>query len=88
MALSYRARRRWSLIALLVWLPLYIVVVVNLVELLDRPNILVELLVYVVLGVLWALPLRQIFLGVGRAAPDEGDNDHSEHHMHPDNQEK
>lgn len=70
MALSYKTRRRLSLLVLMVGVPLYIVVAVNVVELFDRPPILVELLVYLVLGVLWALPLRAVFLGVGRADPD------------------
>ncbi len=70
MALSYKARRRWSLFALVVGLPVYIIVAVNLVEMLERPPILVELLIFVVLGVIWALPLKAIFLGVGRPDPD------------------
>ena len=73
MALGYKARRRLSLLVLLVGLPLYIIAAVNVVDLFDRPPILVELLIYVGLGVLWAVPLRFIFRGVGRADPgDEG----------------
>ncbi|MFV0245885.1 MAG: DUF2842 domain-containing protein [Qingshengfaniella sp.] len=70
MALSYKARRRWSLVILLVGLPLYIVASVSVMNWLDRPPILVELLVYVGLGVLWALPFRFVFRGVGKADPD------------------
>ncbi|WP_386625743.1 DUF2842 domain-containing protein [Sulfitobacter geojensis] len=70
MALSYKARRRWSLVVLLVAMPLYIVVAVNVVALFERPCLLVELLVYVVLGVVWVLPLKGIFKGVGQADPD------------------
>jgi branched-subunit amino acid transport protein len=70
MALSYKARRRWSLVILLVGLPIYIVAAVTLVGWLDRPSILVELLVYVVLGVLWALPFKFVFRGVGKEDPD------------------
>jgi hypothetical protein len=70
MALSYKARRRWSLVILLIGLPLYIVVAVTLVGLLSRPNILLELLIYAGLGVLWALPFKFVFKGVGQAAPD------------------
>ena len=75
MALSYKARRRLSLLVLIVGLPIYIVVAVNLVELFDRPPILVELLIFVVLGVLWALPLRAVFRGVGREDPDRANRD-------------
>jgi len=70
MALSYKARRRWALVILLVGLPLYIVVAVTVMNLLGRPSILVELLVYVALGVLWALPFKFVFKGIGRDDPD------------------
>ena len=70
MALSYKARRRWAMVILLVGLPLYIVVAVNVVALFDRPPFWIELVVYVVLGVLWALPFRAVFRGVGKADPD------------------
>ena len=70
MALSYKARRRWSLFILLVGLPAYIVASVTVVNLLDRPHFLVELLVYVVLGIVWALPFKAVFKGVGKADPD------------------
>jgi len=70
MALSYKARRRWSLVVLLIGLPLYIAAAVYVVSLFDRPSVLVELGVYVGLGFLWMLPLRAVFLGVGKADPD------------------
>ena len=69
--LSYKARRRLSLLILLVGLPLYIVVAVNVIALFDRPSILVEVIVYVSLGVLWALPFKYVFRGVGQADPDQ-----------------
>ncbi|OWU72590.1 DUF2842 domain-containing protein [Marinibacterium profundimaris] len=72
-ALSYKARRRWALVILLVGLPLYAVVAVSVMNWLGRPPILVELLVYVVLGVLWALPFRFIFRGVGKDDPGSDD---------------
>ena len=70
MALSYKARRRWSLAVLVIGLPVYIVAAVTVLTLLDRPPFWIELAVYVGLGVLWALPLRFVFLGVGKADPD------------------
>ncbi|SFC48698.1 DUF2842 domain-containing protein [Tropicimonas isoalkanivorans] len=71
MALSYKARRRWSLVILLVGLPAYIVVAWVVLSWLDRPSVLVELLVYIILGIAWALPFRFVFRGVGKAAPTE-----------------
>ena len=74
MALSYKARRRWSLIILLIGLPLYIILAVSLVALFDRPSIVIELMIYVGLGVLWAIPLKFVFKGVGQADPDQSDD--------------
>jgi len=71
MPLSYKARRRWSLVILLVGLPLYIVVAVNVVALFDRPPLWLEFVIYVALGFIWALPFRAVFRGIGKADPDK-----------------
>jgi len=71
MALSYKARKRLALVILLIGLPLYIVACVTVLSWLDRPPFAVELAVYVGLGVLWALPFRAVFRGVGKADPDD-----------------
>ncbi len=70
MALPYKTRRRLSLLILLVGLPLYIIVAVNVVGLFDRPPIWLELLVYIGLGILWALPFKAVFKGIGQADPE------------------
>lgn len=75
MALSYKARRRWALVILLVGMPAYVVAAVTLVGLFDRPSFLLELVIYVALGFLWALPFRFIFRGIGQADPDAPDPD-------------
>jgi hypothetical protein len=69
MALSYKARRRWSLVVLLIWLPFYIVVAVTIMTAIPRLPMLVELLIYLVLGVAWALPFKFVFKGVGKDDP-------------------
>ena len=74
MALSYKARRRWALVILLIGLPLYIILAVTIMNRIDRPHILVELLIYVALGVVWALPFKFIFRGVGQADPQQSDD--------------
>ncbi|EKE44397.1 hypothetical protein OCGS_1235 [Oceaniovalibus guishaninsula JLT2003] len=71
--MSRKARGRWALAILLVGLPIYIVVASSIVTWLGRPPILVELAIYMVLGVLWALPFRRIFLGVGQPDPEDRD---------------
>lgn len=79
MPLSYKARRRWSLFILIVALPAYIVVTVTVVNMLERtfgrPPIALEFVIYVVLGVIWAVPLKKIFLGVGQPDPDAPEDD-------------
>ena len=70
MALSYKARRRWSLVVLLIWLPFYIVVAVTIMTAIPRLPMLVELLIYLVLGVAWAIPFKFIFKGVGKDDPN------------------
>jgi len=68
--MDLKARKRWSLVILLVGLPVYIVVAVTLVNLMDRllgrQPILLELAVYVALGILWILPFRRVFSGIGK----------------------
>ncbi len=75
MALSYKARRRWSLFVLLVGFPLYIVVAWGVLSRLDLWHLPVagEFLIYVFFGVAWILPLKPIFKGVGQADPDAGE---------------
>lgn len=70
MALSYKTRRGLSLAILLIGLPVYIVVAVSVINLMDRPPFWAELAVYVVLGVLWAIPFRHVFRGIGQMDPD------------------
>ncbi|WP_299373422.1 DUF2842 domain-containing protein [uncultured Tateyamaria sp.] len=70
MALRYKTRKWLALLILIVGLPLYIIVAVNVVALFDRPSILVELAVYVGLGILWAIPLKAVFKGIGQPDPD------------------
>lgn len=69
MAMSYKSRKRWSLLLLVVGLPAYIVVAVTLVGLLPRPSFLLELLIYLGLGVIWALPFKFLFKGIGQEDP-------------------
>ncbi|MBD9525893.1 MULTISPECIES: DUF2842 domain-containing protein [Paracoccus] len=68
--MNLKARKRWSLVILLIGLPLYIVVAVTLVNWMDRAfgrqPIIVELAVYIGLGILWILPFRRVFTGIGK----------------------
>lgn len=75
-------RRRKVLIAallLLIGLPIYILVAATIVGTLTAPTVvdgeavkpihwLVELVIYVVLGLVWAFPLRALVQGTGKKA--------------------
>jgi len=65
--MSYKLKRRLSLLILVVGLPMYIILIVNLISSFDRPNFVVELLIYLLSGVVWAFPLKSVFRGVGQA---------------------
>lgn len=68
--MSYRFRKFLAAIVLLIWLPVYIVVAATVVGQIERPSVPVELGIYAVLGILWALPFRWVFRGIGREDPD------------------
>lgn len=69
--LSYKVRKRLALLILIVGLPLYIAVVWGVMgAMTDRPPIWLELVIYVSLGVIWILPFKFIFKGIGQADPD------------------
>ncbi len=70
MALSYKSRRRLSLAILIIGLPIYIVVAVSILNMLGRPGVWVELIIYAALGIVWALPLKSVFAGVGQEDQD------------------
>ena len=64
--LSIKFKKRLSLLILLFGLPVYIILSITVLNLLDRPPIIVELGIYLILGILWALPFKYIFRGVGK----------------------
>ena len=68
--MDLKTRKRWSLVILLIGLPLYIIVAVTLMNWLDRSfgrqPIYLEVLIYIALGIIWALPFRRVFSGIGK----------------------
>jgi len=71
MALSYKSRRRWSLIILVIGLPVYILLAVAIMSrTVGQFPVLVELLIYIALGIGWTFPLKFVFKGVGQEDPD------------------
>ena len=70
MSMSYKTRRRLSLLILLVGMPIYVVAAVTLLNWLDRLPLWAEVPVYIVVGVAWVLPFRFVFTGIGQVDPD------------------
>ena len=56
---------------LVVGLPVYIILIVNFISSFERPNFVVELLIYLLSGVVWAFPLKSVFRGVGQAEEEK-----------------
>jgi hypothetical protein len=57
-------RKKLAYFILLIFLPIYIVFVVTIISFLDRFNIWVELLIYVLLGIVWVFPFKFAFKGL------------------------
>jgi len=76
--MRHKLRKLLCAALLLIGLPVYAVLAVTLVSLFDRPSPILELAIYVGLGFAWALPLRPLFRGIGRADPNASrvDEDH------------
>lgn len=68
--MDLKTRKRLSLLALVIGLPAYIIIAVTLVNWVDarwgRQPIWIELIVYIALGIVWIMPLKRIFTGIGR----------------------
>lgn len=70
MALSYKARKRWSLFVLLIGLPVYIAAVWYILSLIEGWPVWLQIVICLVFSMVWAFPLKAVFLGVGKVDPD------------------
>ncbi|KGJ03727.1 Protein of unknown function [Paracoccus halophilus] len=70
MSMDLKTRKRWSLVILLIGLPLYLIAVLYVTNLIydiwGRMPLLVEFAIYVGLGVIWVIPFRKVFSGIGK----------------------
>lgn len=73
MNINYKNRRRISLVLLLVGLPVYVILAINILAFFERPSILLEVIIYLSLGIVWALPFKFIFKGIGQADPEKSE---------------
>lgn len=70
MALSYKSRKRLSLLILLVGMPAYVIFAVTIMDKIERLPIWAEVPAYILLGFGWILPFKRVFLGIGQADPN------------------
>ena len=72
--MGYKARKLLAIFVLVIGLPAYIVLAVTIMSYMmtqeARFTLLIELLVYIALGIGWAFPLKWVFKGIGQADPD------------------
>ena len=68
--MTYKARRNWALVLLLVGMPIYIIIALNIMVRIERLPIWAEVPVYILLGTVWILPFKRIFTGIGQSDPD------------------
>ena len=68
--MTYRRRKLLAILVLVLGLPGYVAVAWVAVSAFERPPLVLEIAIYAALGIVWALPLRRLFLGLGRPDPD------------------
>jgi len=71
MALTYKTRKRLSLLILLIGMPVYVILAVTVMNTLPRLPLWAEVPVYILLGVAWILPFKALLKGMGQPAPDK-----------------
>lgn len=68
--MNRRTQKRWALLVLVVWLPLYCIAAVVAVTWAEdswgRAPIWIEVPIYVCLALLSILPFKRVFQGIGR----------------------
>ena len=69
--MGLRTRKLLGSLAIAAWLVIYALGAMAIIGQFDRPNPLWEIPLYAVVGVLWILPLKPIFVWMGRA-PNRG----------------
>jgi hypothetical protein len=78
--MTFKARKRLALFVLVVGLPIYIVVAATIMSIMLNQEIRfawpIEVLIYVVLGIGWAFPLKWVFKGIGQPDPDAPPEEH------------
>ncbi len=62
--LNRNLRKKLAYLILLIFLPVYIIIAVSIMNYLGQLNIWIELIIYILLGVVWIFPFKFIFKGL------------------------
>ncbi|SHG59842.1 Protein of unknown function [Cognatiyoonia sediminum] len=69
--MTYKGRKRLSLLILVVGVPAYIMLAVTVMSTAPRFPLVIEFFLYVGLGIGWVFPLKWVFKGIGQPDPDQ-----------------
>lgn len=69
--MGLRSRKLVGTLAIFAWMVIFSLTVMAVMGRLDRPHFVVEIVVYAVLGLGWILPLKPIFVWMGKAPRPE-----------------
>ena len=72
--MSYKSRRAWALVVVVIGMPIYIILALNVMVRIDRLPIWAEVPVYILLGTIWIVPFKRLFLGVAQPEAASQDN--------------
>tara|TARA_Y100000991_G_C21762904_1_gene259548 strand:+ start:305 stop:505 length:201 start_codon:yes stop_codon:yes gene_type:complete len=62
--LNKKLRKKIAYLILFIFLPIYIIVAVSIMNYVGQLNIWIELIIYVLLGILWIFPFKFVFKGL------------------------
>jgi len=65
--MGLRTRKFVGTLAIFAWMVVFSLTVMAVVARFDRPHVVVEIVMYAVLGFGWILPLKPIFVWMGKA---------------------
>lgn len=65
--MGLRSRKLIGTLAIFVWMVVFSLIVVAVIGRFDRPHFVIEIVMYAVLGFGWIIPLKPIFVWMGKA---------------------
>ena len=65
--MGLRTRKLLGTLAIFAWMVVFSLTAIAIIGQFDRPHVLVEIVMYAVLGFGWIIPLKPIFVWMGKA---------------------